>query len=193
MGLGIYGSQTLFHRPTMQRYGTRKPKSILFITVYSLFISCSQFIHSAPMLEPKIIINGGNIQINENCTNVTQHNYDDGKNQDRNTEQMEIITPLPDAEEESMGELARLSININKVKLQEYLSQIAECRNATEVAMVAVRMMEQEPYLTPDDIVKERFIEQILPFATKVTKGNSISNLRARINDALDKRPRHKK
>ena len=37
MGLGIYGLQHRFFRPTMQRYCTRKPKSILFTTIYKLF------------------------------------------------------------------------------------------------------------------------------------------------------------
>ena len=37
MGLGIYGLQHRFFRPTMQRYCTIKPKSILFTTIYKLF------------------------------------------------------------------------------------------------------------------------------------------------------------
>ena len=102
------------------------------------------------------------------------------------------MSPLPDAEEETLGELARLSINIDKVRLQEYLAQIAECRSATELAMVVVRMAEQEPRLTVEEIVKERFISQLLPFATNISKGTSIGNVRQRINDALARRPRNR-
>ena len=41
-----------------------------------------------------------------------------------------------------------------------------------------------------EEIVKERFIRLLLPFATKLAKGRTIDNLRARINDALLSRPK---
>ena len=44
--------------------------------------------------------------------------------------------------------------------------------------------------LTEEEIVKERFISILLPLATKITKGRTIDNLRARINDALLSRPK---
>ena len=47
-----------------------------------------------------------------------------------------------------------------------------------------------ESRLTEEEIVKERFIRLLLPFATKLEKGRTIDNLRARINDALLSRPK---
>lgn len=63
---------------------------------------------------------------------------------------------------------------------------------ATELAKVVVEMEEHEPRLTTEEIVKERFISQFLPFAFKLTKGRTIDNVRARINDAWMKRPKHR-
>ena len=42
------------------------------------------------------------------------------------------------------------------------------------------------------EIVKERFINLILPLATKLTKGTSVDNIRARINDALSRLPKQR-
>ena len=79
---------------------------------------------------------------------------------------------------------------IDKVNLPGYISQIGECLNATEFAKVVISIFEQESKLTEEEIVKERFIRLLLPFATKLAKGRTIDNLRARINDALLSRPK---
>ena len=150
------------------------------------------FKHESIMCKVEFNIHGGNNLIAPNSTNVTQTIYANADNKANQYEQAEVVSPLPDAEEEALGELARLSINIDKVRLQEYLAQIAECRSATELAMVVVRMAEQEPRLTVEEIVKERFISQLLPFATNISKGTSIGNVRQRINDALARRPRNR-
>lgn len=150
------------------------------------------FKHESIMCKVEFNIHGGNNLIAPNSTNATQTIYANADNKANQYEQAEVVSPLPDAEEEALGELARLSINIDKVRLQEYLAQIAECRSATELAMVVVRMAEQEPRLTVEEIVKERFIRQLLPFATNISKGTSIGNVRQRINDALARRPRNR-
>lgn len=150
------------------------------------------FKHESIMCKVEFNIYGGNNQIAPNATNATQTIYVNADNKANQYDQAEVVSPLPDAEEETLGELARLSINIDKVRLQEYLAQIAECRSATELAMVVVRMAEQEPRLTVEEIVKERFISQLLPFATNISKGTSIGNVRQRINDALARRPRNR-
>lgn len=150
------------------------------------------FKHESIMCKAEFNIHGGNNLIAPNSTNVTQTIYANADNKANQYEQAEVVSPLPDAEEETLGELSRLSINIDKVRLQEYLAQIAECRSATELAMVVVRMAEQEPRLTVEEIVKERFISQLLPFATNISKGTSIGNVRQRINDALARRPRNR-
>ena len=148
--------------------------------------------HESIMCKVEYNIHGGNNLIAPNSTNATQTIYANADNKANKYDQAEVVSPLPDAEEEALGELARLSINIDKVRLQEYLAQIAECRSATELAMVVVRMAEQEPRLTVEEIVKERFIMQLLPFATNISKGTSIGNERQRINDALARRPRNR-
>lgn len=148
--------------------------------------------HESIMCKVEYNIHGGNNLIAPNSTNATQTIYANADNKANQYDQAEVVSPLPDAEEETLSELARLSINIDKVRLQEYLAQIAECRSATELAMVVVRMAEQEPRLTVEEIVKERFISQLLPFATNISKGTSIGNVRQRINDALARRPRNR-
>lgn len=150
------------------------------------------FKHESIMCKVEFNISGGQNQIAPNSTNATQTIYVNADNKANQYEHAEVVSPLPDAEEETLGELARLSINIDKVRLQEYLAQIAECRSATELAMVVVRMAEQEPRLKVEEIVKERFISQLLPFATNISKGTSIGNVRQRINDALARRSRKK-
>lgn len=94
--------------------------------------------------------------------------------------------------EEYLPEVDKLSIYINKENIPAYLAQIGECQTATELAKVVVEMAEHEPRLTAEEIVKERFISQLLPFAFKLTKGRTVDNVRARINDAWMKRPRHR-
>ena len=73
---------------------------------------------------------------------------------------------------------------------RRYLALIGECRSATELAKVVVEMVEQEPKLFPEEMVKERFIKLLLPFASKLEKGKTIDNIRARINDAWMNRPK---
>lgn len=136
------------------------------------------------MADVNITINGGNNQILPNATEAIQNFYGN---------QFAEKKPSPSLpKEEPMPEMDRLSLYINKENIPGYLAQIGECRIATELAKVVVQMVEQEPRLTEEEMVKERFIKQLLPFASKLTKGTSIDNIRARINDAWARRPKHR-
>ena len=129
-----------------------------------------------------ININGGNNQILPNATEAVQNFYGD--------QFAEKILSNTVADKELCPEVGKLSLYVDKVNLLDYIAQLSECQNATELAKVVIYMFEQEPKLTEEEIVKERFICILLPLATKLTKGRTIDNLRARINDALLSRPK---
>ena len=124
-----------------------------------------------------ININGGNNQILPNATEAVQNFYGD--------QFAEKILSNTVVDKELCPEVGKLSLYVDKVNLPDYIAQLSECQNATELAKVVIYMFEQEPKLTEEEIVKERFISILLPLATKLTKGRTIDNLRARINDAL--------
>ena len=136
------------------------------------------------MSDVTININGGNNQSLPNATDAVQNFYGD--------QFAEHILKKQDEDDESATQKERLALYINKENINGYLAQIGECNNATELAKVVVQMCEQEPRLTQEEIVKERFIRLLLPFAKRLTKGKGIDNLRARINDAWAARPKTK-
>ena len=118
-----------------------------------------------------ININGGNNQILPNATEAVQNFY--------GGHFPEHPLPDPSAQETEPPEAQKLALYINKENLGRYLSLIGECRSATELAR-----------LFPEEMVKERFIRLLLPFASKLEKGKTIDNIRARINDAWMNRPK---
>lgn len=130
-----------------------------------------------------ININGGNNQILPNATEAVQNFYGD--------QFAEKILGNPASDGASIPEVGKLSLYIDKVNLPDYVAQIGECPTATELARIVMSMLEQEPKLTEETVVKERFITLLLPLAHKLDKGRSIDNVRARINDALMARPKH--
>lgn len=134
------------------------------------------------MSHVNIIINGGNNQIFPNATEAVQNIYGDGVAGKQVEKEPTEKNPLPGLE--------RLTLYINKENIPHYLSLISECPSATELARVVVDMVEREPKLTAEEMVKERFITLLLPFATNLTKGATVDNVRQRINDAWAKRPR---
>ena len=129
-------------------------------------------------------IYGGSNQILPNATSATQNYYADEaepEEDDVNKDEEPILSP----------EAMRLFSYINKVEdLRVYLVQIAECTNAVELASVIVNMAEREPKITPEEIVKERFISLFLPLTPLFVSGKTISNIRARINNAWARRPK---
>ena len=128
-------------------------------------------------------ISGGNNQILPNATEAVQHFYGD--------QYAEKILQKETPSGSINPELEKLALYINKESLPTYIAQIGACESATELAKVVVSIAQQDSKLTPEEIVKERFIKLLLPFAPKLTKGKGIDNLRARINDAWSTRPKH--
>ena len=128
-------------------------------------------------------ISGGNNQILPNATEAVQHFYGD--------QYAEKILQKEIPSEPINPALEKLALYINKESLPTYIAQIGACESATELAKVVVSIAQQDSKLTPEEIVKERFIKLLLPFAPKLTKGKGIDNLRARINDAWSTRPKH--
>lgn len=137
------------------------------------------------MSDVTININGGNNQILPNATEAVQNFYGD--------QFADYILKKQDEDDESSTQKERLALYINKENINGYLAQIGECNNATELAKVVVQMCEQELRLTQEEIVKERFIRLLLPFAKRLTKGKGIDNLRARINDEWAARRKQKR
>ena len=136
------------------------------------------------MSDVSITINGGINQILPDATEAKQIFYGD--------KFAEKLLNRESLKEEPTPEVDKLSIYINKEHIPGYLAQIGECQTATELAKVVVEMAEQEPRLTAEEIVKARFINLLLPFAFKLSKGTSVDNIRARINDAWARRPKHR-
>lgn len=136
------------------------------------------------MADVNITINGGNNQILPNATEAIQNFYGDEFAEKQ-------LNRIPTTEE-VLPEIERLSLYINKENIPGYLAQIGECRTAAELGKLVVQIVEQEDKLTKEEMVKARFINLLLPFASKLTTGTSIDNIRARINDAWEKRPRTK-
>ena len=127
------------------------------------------------MSDIQIIINGGNNQILPNATEAVQNFYGSAFGPKAKE------APLP-------PEVQPLLSYIEQEHLSGYLNRIGECLTATELAVVVMDMLEREGKLTKDTVVKERFINLLLPFADKITKGASVDNIRQRINDAMAKR-----
>jgi hypothetical protein len=124
-------------------------------------------------------ISGGNNQILPNATKAEQHFYGDqfAKEALRNGATAE--PPLTDDER-------RLAMFVEKeASLRNYVASLKICKTAAEVGRVVVIMSENEPRLTEERIVKEDFIEKLLPFITNVQNGRGIANLRVQINNAL--------
>ena len=134
------------------------------------------------MCEMTINIYGGNNQILPNATEAVQNLYVyDHANK------LQVVQTTSDA---LSSEAEKLSRYIDKDHIPEHLNKIRACNNATDLAQVVVSLLDQEPKLTEETIVKESFIQCLLPFAINITTGRSVNNIRARINDALETRHR---
>lgn len=136
------------------------------------------------MSDITITIHGGNNQILPNATEAVQNFYAEGLPR-------EASLAEPSDKPAFAPEAIRLRAYINKEDdLRRYLAQIEECRTATELAHLILTLQENEPRITSEEMVKERFISLFLPITPKITKGKTIDNIRARINDAWSNRPR---
>ena len=170
----------------MRKYNPRIAKSNPLITVDKLFTFHLQPIHIYLMSDITITIHGGNNQILPNATEAIQNFYVGEYCGETSQEEGDGRSGL-------MPETIRFRAYINKEEdLERYLAQIVECRTVTELAQVILVMQENELKITPEEMVKERFIRLFLPITPRITKGKSVSNIRARINDAWSSRPRHR-
>lgn len=126
-------------------------------------------------------IYGGTVQILPNATKAEQNFYTGSP-----------ISTLPSAEdsEEALSDTAlRLGLYINKVEdLRGYLTMLAACTTAKEIAEVVAIMAEKEPRLTHEEIDKARFISLLPSLAPQVTKGITIDNLRIHIDNVMQAR-----
>lgn len=134
------------------------------------------------MNDVKISIYDSIVQVLPNATKAVQNFYGD--------QFAENILSKKEAAEDSFSDAdspedRKLALYIGKECLPAFLAQIRDCNNATDLALVVVSMLDQETKLTEDIVVRSSFIQLLLPFATKITSGRSVNNIRARINDTL--------
>ena len=69
-------------------------------------------------------------------------------------------------------------------KVHEYTRLLGECATAHDLAGV-VSIMLSEPRVGKDTVVKGTFIEVLLPFASRLTSGAKVDNVRQQINNML--------
>lgn len=134
------------------------------------------------MNDVKISIYDSIVQVLPNATKAVQNFNGD--------QFAEKVLSKQEAADDSFSDAAspeakKLALYIGKESLPAFLDQIRDCNNATDLALVVVSMLDQETKLTEDVLVRSGFIQLLLPFATKITSGRSVNNIRARINDAL--------
>lgn len=139
------------------------------------------------MNDVKISIHDSIVQVLPNATKAVQNFYGDQFAKQILSKQEAAEDSSSDAEspEVDSPEAKKLALYIGKDSLPSFLTQIRDCNNATDLALVVVSMLDQENKLTEDVVVRSSFIQLLLPFATKITSGRSVNNIRARINDAL--------
>lgn len=124
-------------------------------------------------------IYGGSNQILPNATKAEQHFYGDQFAKEALRKGATEAPLFTDDER-------RLLVFIEKEEsLRNYVASLAACKTAADLGRIVVIMYENEPRLTEELIVKEEFIEKLLPFIPGVEKGRGIANLRVQINNAL--------
>lgn len=137
------------------------------------------------MSDTIINIHGGNNQILPNATEAVQNFYGCQPADAGNAERQASDGLSPEA--------LSLQPYINDAeRLRHYVARLSECRSATELAQVIVSIKDRESKITAELMVKEKFIKLLLPLAPNVTKGTTIDNIRARINNVWSKKPRTK-
>jgi len=121
------------------------------------------------MSDITITIHGGNNQILPNATEAIQNFYVGEYCGETSQEEGDGRSGL-------MPETIRFRAYINKEEdLERYLAQIVECRTVTELAQVILVMQENELKITPEEMVKERFIRLFLPPESRRVKASATS------------------
>lgn len=142
-----------------------------------------------------INIHGGNNQILPNATHAVQYFYGEKQVKENDADEAEEQSSSSSkvSIEESVREedVKRLSLYIPESEsLLYYIEKLKVCATASDLAKVVMEIC-QSPEIESVDkegVVKAKFIETLLALCPKITKGNSISNIRARINDLLTRR-----
>lgn len=136
--------------------------------------------NTSDMSETTINIYGGSNQIMDHATQGVQNFYGD----------QFAETALRRDESAAMDELndeeLRLYTYVQHVgRVKRYVRMLSESKNTKEVAAV-VKLMLNEPGVTPELVVTADFIEKLLPFAVRIRQGSSVINsLRVQINNQL--------
>lgn len=126
-----------------------------------------------------INISGGNNQILPNATHAVQNFYGKELNE-ADTAQREITASDPEPEQGGLSQLI-----VNKDRLDYYTHAMSHCLNARQLGLVVVDMVnDNDVKLNKDDMVKQRFINVIRPYAPQVT--TSVVNIRKYINQAWE-------
>lgn len=128
-------------------------------------------------------ISGGNNQILPNATQATQNFYGDKYMEElakKNKNQTDEGTDLTKSQ---------LSLYINNVeKLSYYVGKLSTCDDARALAQVVMEMYEDDDVKVDNiEMVKERFIKTLLPFAPKVQTTTVIS-VSASMTNMTDRR-----
>ena len=139
------------------------------------------------MNDVKISIHDSIVQVLPNATKAVQNFYGDQFAEQifSKREVAEDSLSEADSPEAASPEAKKLALYIGKESFTAFLDQIRDCNNATDLALVVVSMLDQETKLTEEIVVRSSFFQLLLPFATNITSGRSVNNIRARINDAL--------
>lgn len=139
------------------------------------------------MNDVKISIHDSIVQVLPNATKAVQ-NFNGDQFAEKILSKREVAEDSSsdtESPEVDSPEAKKLALYIGKERLPAFLAQIRDCNNATDLALLVVSMLDQETKLTEDVVVRSNFIHLLLPFASKITSGRSVNNIRARINDAL--------
>ena len=138
-----------------------------------------------PEIEIKIF--GGTNMIAPAATAAVQHFYGD---------QFAEVAIRPEAttgiESLSDDECHLFTYVPDVKKVHEYTRLLGECTSAHDLAGV-VGIMLSEPHVDKDTVVKGTFIEVLLPFASRLTSGAKVDNVRQQINNMLMTRGRERK
>ena len=131
--------------------------------------------------QPKIVINinGGTTMIMPAATSAIQNFYND-----RFTEQA--------GPEKQLVRLDLYKYVHDVEKMSIYISLLGDCNTAHELAQVVGNMLD-DGFVEKHTVVKAAFIQVLLPFATNLTSGGKVDNVRQQINNMLAARRRKEK
>lgn len=133
-----------------------------------------------------INISGGNNQILPNATHAEQHFHGHVAK-----EPQPKVEDLDTAEykQPASYEIAPFASYVKEVEvLDYYCRKMSFCTSARLLADIVMEMLINDSVkVDKDEIVRQRFINTLLPLCPQITTGRTISNVRAYINDALAK------